>query len=839
MSTLAETQVTLTRVDDGDDGYSPTAIVTKSGNTATIEITDKDGTTTAQVLDGTNGVSIASVKTQYYLSTSSSSATGGSWSDSPQTFVSGKYYWTRDYITYSDGTHGNSTAVYNQGLTLANEYALSAQEAATEASAQATQASEYAARALGNLSTVQSVAETLNWITAHGTMTLTSDTALDPSHVYFVRDNNGDYEVGNYHYSVVTEPDVADIATYYELSINESLNNYVGTHLAVTSEGLWLLPEAGGNKVLIATGNGETYTAAGTYIIGSNDELLAQFTTGGVEIGQSGSTSLSLTPNGFSGTGSDGARYFEYNATGANITNYTYFHLKHAGFSGTATTTEKTYSLGFDDISGFASSGTVCDVLNEKYTFAIESGYHYSSSGSTATNCRILTQGGKPVIAVTDHSITIGTAATYTATASLTIAPDGGGSSRKLNVEIKFTYISGSNRVEVRVKYSISSGTLSLNGGFFDNGNLRYSTTIDAPCMTFGTRADDDTPGGLSATLGNMLYGGGDYQTVIGKYNVNDTSKSFIIGWGTDTTRHNILTVDKIGNVDIPSSATYKVNGTALVDKYTRSSAGDLDWTSTADGDAKLIAKSALAFWNGAYSGNSSNLSKCSTGNIIGSNGGTMTGQLLTSFKSSVAVGSYGTAQSTLPNFVEEVRFSSGCVGSVNITTAYTKNNVTVNTGWYNFLYSPHRSGGVNGAASGDNCNYGTLILAGMTTDTCGTFFIRISSGAIQSLRRVAAGSYRTTFTPTSGNSYANYGGCYYEYSGHILHVHIGVNGLTANTLTTIYTLPSDVRPTTMVFGHGTGGTSINIGYAEIGTDGVIKVRAQSTACGVDITYMI
>ena len=40
---------------DGQDGYSPTASVSKSGKTATITITDKEGTTTAQVSDGTDG----------------------------------------------------------------------------------------------------------------------------------------------------------------------------------------------------------------------------------------------------------------------------------------------------------------------------------------------------------------------------------------------------------------------------------------------------------------------------------------------------------------------------------------------------------------------------------------------------------------------------------------------------------------------------------------------------------------------------------------------------------------------------------------------------------------
>lgn len=39
----------------GTDGYSPTATVTKDGSVVTITITDKNGTTTATVSDGTNG----------------------------------------------------------------------------------------------------------------------------------------------------------------------------------------------------------------------------------------------------------------------------------------------------------------------------------------------------------------------------------------------------------------------------------------------------------------------------------------------------------------------------------------------------------------------------------------------------------------------------------------------------------------------------------------------------------------------------------------------------------------------------------------------------------------
>ena len=165
--------------------------------------------------------------------------------------------------------------------------AAAASSAATAAQSSADNASEYAARALGNLSTVQSVAETLTWITAHGTMTLTADVTPDPTHVYFVVDAAGDYTVGGVTYAIVAEPVTADMGTYYELSIDESLNNYVGTHLALDSEGLWLLPASTGtNKVLIATGAGSTYTTAGTYIIDSGGNTVASFRANGATIGE-------------------------------------------------------------------------------------------------------------------------------------------------------------------------------------------------------------------------------------------------------------------------------------------------------------------------------------------------------------------------------------------------------------------------------------------------------------------------------------------------------------------------------------------------------------------------
>lgn len=91
--------------------------------------------------------------------------------------------------------------------------------------------------------------------------------------------------------------------------------------------------------------------------------------------------------------------------------------------------------------------------------------------------------------------------------------------------------------------------------------------------------------------------------------------------------------------------------------------------------------------------------------------GGTMTGQIKTSFKGSIAVGSYQADATTIPDLVQELRYSSGCMGSASIVIEYN----SIPAAWYNFIYIPHRSGGVNGSSSRDNCSYGSLILIGMT----------------------------------------------------------------------------------------------------------------------------
>ena len=60
---------------------------------------------------GPTGISITSVDVQYYLSTSATSLSGGSWSSTAPDWVNGKYMWSKTVTTLSNGTKKESDPV--------------------------------------------------------------------------------------------------------------------------------------------------------------------------------------------------------------------------------------------------------------------------------------------------------------------------------------------------------------------------------------------------------------------------------------------------------------------------------------------------------------------------------------------------------------------------------------------------------------------------------------------------------------------------------------------------------------------------------------------------------
>ena len=89
-----------------------------------LKLTLSDGSveyTSARRVADTDGMGVAQVREQYYLSTSSSAQTGGNWYYYQPTWVSGRTYWTRNEITWSDGTKTYTTPVVARALTSGNQ----------------------------------------------------------------------------------------------------------------------------------------------------------------------------------------------------------------------------------------------------------------------------------------------------------------------------------------------------------------------------------------------------------------------------------------------------------------------------------------------------------------------------------------------------------------------------------------------------------------------------------------------------------------------------------------------------------------------------------------------
>lgn len=83
-------------------------IVFQKGDPGQPGIPGKDGKDGKDGRDGIDGIGVASITEQYYLSTSATALSGGSWSGTVPTWVDGRFMWTRSVITYTNGNTANT-----------------------------------------------------------------------------------------------------------------------------------------------------------------------------------------------------------------------------------------------------------------------------------------------------------------------------------------------------------------------------------------------------------------------------------------------------------------------------------------------------------------------------------------------------------------------------------------------------------------------------------------------------------------------------------------------------------------------------------------------------------
>ena len=210
-----------------------------------------------------------------------------------------------------EGVATNAQAVAEIAYTAANSAvesaevaasaAAAAQSSAVEAQASATTANRAANDALTQLSVVEEVVDVLNWVSEHGVYQKTNDTTVSSNKLYFtltgtavtpttladgtkltnlesyyekvnnvyVKTSDTTYNSSKTYYTVtatlVSNP-TGNPKTqgYYEIaSIDEAVQNYISSHLALTDSGLWVVKDNNGYKVLLANDGLKVYDNQG------------------------------------------------------------------------------------------------------------------------------------------------------------------------------------------------------------------------------------------------------------------------------------------------------------------------------------------------------------------------------------------------------------------------------------------------------------------------------------------------------------------------------------------------------------------------------------------------
>jgi uncharacterized lipoprotein NlpE involved in copper resistance len=163
---------------------------------------------------------------------------------------------------------GEAAAEAGASAEAARNLAVLAKSHADEAGKAADSAVHSANDALTQLGIVENVIGTLNWISEHGTYSLTTDTEIVQGKVYFTRTGSGTSQDPYIYYPVV-EPKAEELGSYYELYIDDAVSSYVASHLSLTERGLYVMNDQTDWKVLIAND--------GVYILDDKNKTVAKY----------------------------------------------------------------------------------------------------------------------------------------------------------------------------------------------------------------------------------------------------------------------------------------------------------------------------------------------------------------------------------------------------------------------------------------------------------------------------------------------------------------------------------------------------------------------------------
>ena len=520
-----------------------------------------------------------------------------------------------DAKTAAQGAQASATAAQT-AASAAQTSASAAQTQASAASASAAQANSAATDALAQLSTVQDVVGVLDWASSHGTYSLTADTAVQPGKQYFTRTGGGT-EADPYVYTPVASPTDEGLPGYYELTVDEAMQQYLLSHLALTDEGLWITEDSSGYRLLLKSD--------GAYVVDPDGASVSLF---GVtsRIGKTGESHVEMDYHSLQLVDKDNKTYFHVSDMRdkngkvwvtekiryiAGTNTYTLKYSPSSDFTlnwcdnyygtsqrnpGSYTRNDKTVTLEqalpetaiclvakyradisvnaftLGERASSSSVGPFSTALG-KYNeaagtssfahgtgcHAIGNDSHAEGNNTTAVGSSSHTEGyNTQAIAMGSH------AEGQTTTASGWYShSEGNGSAASGQAAHSEGHSTASgdwshaegHSTESRGAYSHAEGFMSTGSGGESHAE-GYNTLASADCSHaegYGSKAS----GLYSHAQNYSTIASGSSQTALGKWNESDTSKALIIGNGTsENARSNALTVDWSGNVETAGDIT-------------------------------------------------------------------------------------------------------------------------------------------------------------------------------------------------------------------------------------------------------------------------------------------
>ena len=454
---------------------------------------------------GPQGVGVASVEPQYYLSTSSSSPVGGSWT-STLTYASGYYIWTREKITYDDtpATVTYSTAIYNQAL--------------TEACSLSENTAQYF------------------WIKDSG------GTTACPTGTYVTEVPRANYDP--------SEGGTPTLGSVLIRSGEIFIRAGAVTMLQILAAGITMFNSS--SKKLVE------YLSSGTTIYDGNDHEIAHLGYGegnAREGAKKNAPYFTFGSRELPDTDVAAKTYYIGDAVIHNRVKYVY---KYSSGTSGHSTSDTTYWVRADTATDYSSStsysrGTL--VLYEDKTYIYK--YSSSSSGKLPTNTTYWTEVKLADSYMSSITYSRGMCVLYTSSGvqRTYIYIYSTSSSNKTPTNTTYWQLLVGNNSVAEGEYVIASGDCTHAEGSEAKavGDCSHAEGLGSTAFGAAAHAEGaytEATGSASHAAGEFTVAGYEGQTVVGLYNDNKSDNLFEVGNGsTFTPRSNAFEVSKTGKI--------------------------------------------------------------------------------------------------------------------------------------------------------------------------------------------------------------------------------------------------------------------------------------------------